>query len=227
MPGFWLNASSWAAVEPALTAAGHTVRALTLPGLESPAADRDGIGVPDHVAAIVAAIDAAGRDEPVVLVAHSGGGPIAYAATDARPDRVARVVLVDAGPLPSGAAVNDALPEVDGQVPLPDWSFFDDADLIDLTDDLRAAMRSAAVPEPAAVTRDPVELSDPRRREVPVTVIATSMSTAQIRELIDAGHPAMGELAALRHCRLVDVPTGHWPQFTRPAELAAAILAEL
>jgi len=33
IPGFWLNAASWDGVVPALEAAGHRVRALTLPGL--------------------------------------------------------------------------------------------------------------------------------------------------------------------------------------------------
>ena len=31
IPGFWLNAASWAGIVPALEAAGHRVRALTLP----------------------------------------------------------------------------------------------------------------------------------------------------------------------------------------------------
>lgn len=35
----------------------------------------------------------------------------------------------------------------------------------------------------------------------------------------------MAELARIRDVEYVDLPTGHWPQFTRPAELAQAILA--
>ena len=88
IPGFWLDASSWDAVTPPLVAAGHRVHPLTLPGLESVDADRSGIGLRDHVDAVVAAID--GSPDPVVLVGHSGGGAIAHAAADARPDRVIR-----------------------------------------------------------------------------------------------------------------------------------------
>jgi len=33
------------------------------------------------------------------------------------------------------------------------------------------------------------------------------------------------ELARLHDYEIVDLPTGHWPQFTKPAELAQAILA--
>jgi pimeloyl-ACP methyl ester carboxylesterase len=34
----------------------------------------------------------------------------------------------------------------------------------------------------------------------------------------------LSETAALTDVEYVDLPTGHWPQFTRPAALAAAIL---
>ena len=40
IPGFWLDASSWDKVAPALRQAGHRVQALTLPGMESKDADR-------------------------------------------------------------------------------------------------------------------------------------------------------------------------------------------
>jgi pimeloyl-ACP methyl ester carboxylesterase len=33
----------------------------------------------------------------------------------------------------------------------------------------------------------------------------------------------VAELARIRDVEYVDLPTGHWPQFTRPADLAAAI----
>jgi hypothetical protein len=39
------------------------------------------------------------------------------------------------------------------------------------------------------------------------------------------GEPGLAELAAMRDVEYVDLPTGHWPQFTRPRELGQAILA--
>src|SRR5215207_10675848 len=132
IPGFWLDGSSWSGVAPALGQACHRVRALTLPGLESRDADRRGIRLRDHVAAVVAAVDEVGA--PVVLVGHSGGGAIAHAAADARPDPVAHVIYVDAGPLADGQAINDELPVVDGEIPLPDWSVFGEDELRDLDD---------------------------------------------------------------------------------------------
>jgi pimeloyl-ACP methyl ester carboxylesterase len=222
IPGFWLDASSWDEVAPALERAGHRVRALTLPGLESTDADRADIHLRDHVEAVIAAID--GAEGPVVLIGHSAGGAIAHAAADARPDRVARVVYVDAGPVGVGQALNDELPMIDGEIPLPDWSEFSEDDLRDLDDGLREMFRARAIPEPAGVARDPQVLTDERRYDVPATIIACEFPSEQLLKWIAEGHPYVAELAAMNEVGYIDLPTGHWPQFTKPAELAQAIL---
>ena len=220
IPGFWLDGASWDEVAEPLREAGHTVHALTLPGLESRDADRSTITLRDHIDAVVAAVDATAG--PVVLVGHSGGGGIAHGAADARPDRVTRVVYVDSSPLGNGECINDGLPVVDGEVPLPDWSVFEDADLIDLTDELRARFRSIAIPEPARVTSDRQVLADERRYDVPVSLICCEFSSEQAREWMAAGY--VDELTRIKAVQFIDLPTGHWPQFTRPADLAGAIL---
>jgi pimeloyl-ACP methyl ester carboxylesterase len=226
IPGFWLDASSWGDIVPVLEQAGHRTHPLTLPGMESKDADRAAITLRDHVDAVVAAIDsldpAAGK---VVLVGHSGGGAVAHAAVDARPGRVARVVYVDSGPLGQGGVINDELPAENGEIPLPDWALFEDEDLVDLDDGLRAAFRERAIPTPEHVASDPQQLSDERRYDVPVTVIACELPSAKLREWVRQGHPYVRELAKIRDVEYVDLPTGHWPQFTRPKDLGQAILA--
>jgi pimeloyl-ACP methyl ester carboxylesterase len=77
------------------------------------------------------------------------------------------------------------------------------------------------------VARDPQQLSDERRYDVPVTVIACEFPSAMLREWMEQRHPYVQELAKIRDVDYVDLPTGHWPQFTRPKELARAILAAL
>lgn len=223
IPGFWLDGSAWDEVTPALEAAGHEVRALTLPGLDAVDADRSGIGLSDHVDAVVDVVDAV--DGPVVLVGHSGGGSIAHAVADARPDRVERVVFVDAGPQGTGQAINDELPVVDDEIPLPDWSLFDDEELVDLDDQLRDAFRARSVPEPRGVAYDRFALTDDRRYEVPATIICCALPSERLRDWIAQESPYVAELAAMRDVEYVDLPTGHWPQFTKPKELAQAILA--
>lgn len=228
IPGFWLDGSSWEKVVPALEQAGHRTHALTLPGMESKDADRSRITLRDHVDAVVQVIDSFGpAGGKVVLVGHSGGGAIAHAAADARPDRVARVVYVDSGPLGDGGVINDELPAENGEVPLPDWSLFDKEDLIDLDDELRAAFRERAIPTPVHVTSDPQQLSDERRYDVPVTVIACEFSSETLRKWIEQGHPYVRELARIRDVEYIDLPTGHWPQFTRPEDLGRAILSSV
>ena len=223
VPGFWLDASSWEDVTPALEAAGHRPHPLTLPGKESVDAKRAGITLQDHIDAVVEAVDA--TPGKVVLVGHSGGGAIIHGAVDARPDRVLRAIYVDSGPLGEGGVINDELQADGDDVPLPPWDSFDDADLLDLDDGLRQAFRARAVPEPRGVAYGPQHLHDERRYGVPATVIACEFPSATLREWIAAKHPYVAELARIRDVEYVDLPTGHWPQFTRPAELARAILA--
>ena len=224
VPGLWLDGSSWDRVVPTLEKAGHRAHPLTLPGMESRDADRSRVTLRDHVDAVVAAIDACGADSQVVLVGHSGGCGIVHAAVDARPDRVARAVHVAGFPVGDGLTIADAFPADNGEVPLPDWSAFEEADLVDLDEPARAAFRERAIPSPAQVTSDPQRLSDERRYEVPVTVIATEFTSDMLRGWIEQGLAPVQELARIRHVTYVDLPTGHWPQFTRPEELARAIL---
>jgi pimeloyl-ACP methyl ester carboxylesterase len=226
IPGFWLDRSAWDDVAPALQAAGHIAHPLTLPGMTR-GADRSGIRLADHVDAVVRAVDGVPGDAPVVLVGHSAGGCLAYAAADARPDRVARVVYVDSGPLTEGDAINAGLDPALVEHPLPAWGEFGDEDLVDLTDELRAQFRDRAIPQPAGTVREPHRYAGDveRRRAIPATVIACEYPASVMRDLMDKGHPYVRELSLLSDYEIVDLPTGHWPMFTRPAELAATILA--
>ena len=223
VPGFWLDASSWEEVTPVLEAAGHHTHPLTLPGLESVDANRAGIGLRQHIAAVTAAADAI--EGKVVLVGHSGGGAIIHGVVDVRPNKVERAIYVDSGPLGEGGVINDELPADGDDVPLPPWEGFEDADLVDLDDRLREAFRRRAVPQPKGVAYDQQHLGDERRYDVPATIIACEFPSAMLREWIAAAHPFVAELARIRDVEYVDLPTGHWPQFTKPAELGQAILA--
>ena len=228
IPGLWLDGASWDEVVPVLAQAGYRTHALTLPGMESKDADRSRITLRDHVDAVVEVIDSLEpADGKVVLVGHSGGGAIAHAAVDARPDRVARVIYVDSWPLGAGRVINDQLPAMNGEVPLPDWSEFDEEDLVDLDDELRGAFRERAIPSPVHVARGEQRLLDDRRYDVPATVIACEFPSTTLREWMQQGDPNLRELAELRIVDYVDLRTGHWPQFTRPKELGRAILASI
>lgn len=220
IPGLWLDGSSWDQVTPILEQAGHRTHSLTLPGMESKDADRSQVGRQDHVDAVVAVIDR--LEGPVVLVGHSMGGGIAYAALDARPDRVARVVYV--GGFADGDGQSSEFPSVDGEIPLFEWDDFDEEDLVGLDAEARERFRERAIPSPARVTSDPQRLSDEGRYDVPVTVICTEFSTEMLKGWVDDDLEPVREFQEIRDVTYVDLPTGHWPQFTKPTELAEVIL---
>lgn len=227
VPGFWLDASAWDEVVPVLAAAGHTAHPITLPGMESVDADRSAVHLRDHVDAVVSAIDAVPAGAPVALVGHSAGGGLVYAASDARPGRVAHVVYVDSGPVGDGGAMNADLPADVVEVPL-DWGAFDEDSLRGMTEEIRAEVLARAVPQPGGTLREAHRLSDDDRRlDVPSTVVASEMSAGTLRGLMGQGHPFVDELSRLHDYEIVDLPTGHWPMFTRPADLAAVIVEAL
>lgn len=90
---------------------------LTLPGLDAVDTDRSAVTFDAHVRAVVDAVS--DSDERTVLVVHSGAGPVGYAVTDRIPDRVARIVYVDSGPMPDGAALRPDLASDVIEIPLP------------------------------------------------------------------------------------------------------------
>jgi pimeloyl-ACP methyl ester carboxylesterase len=219
VPGFWLGAWAWDDVVAALRADGHDVTAITLPGLESQDADRSEITLSDHVEAICRTVTAKGT--PVVLAVHSGAGVPGYAASDRIPDRLAALVYVDSGP--AAHALDAAFDAT--ELPLPSWPELEagGSSLEGLSGEQLAAFRERAVPEPGAALRETPRLADERRLDVPSIVVCASMSSDQIKAAVEAGHPWVGELAGLRDVSYVDLPTGHWPMWSRARELAVIL----
>lgn len=222
VPGLWLDATSWDGITPTLERAGHTVHALTMPGVGAPSGESSQIGIADWVDAVVDEIDTA--PGLVTLVGHSGGGNVVYGAVDARPERVARVVFVDTFPPGDGSSIWE-FPIIDGVVPFPGWDFFEEQEVADLDEKTRAEASSRARSVPAKVPTDALSLRDERRRRVPVTMLTGTVAAEEIRGIIAAAPEWAAELAAVEDLEIVDLHSGHWPQFSKPAELSAKILA--
>jgi pimeloyl-ACP methyl ester carboxylesterase len=218
VPGFWLGAWAWDEVAGLLRADGHDVTALTLPGLESKDADRSKVTLSDHVQAIVDAIEAAGR--PVVLVVHSASGFSGYAASDRVPEKIAAMVYVDTAP---GVGALD--PEQQGDKDFV-WSEIEEGENLDgLSDEHKETMRRRAVPVPGGVLRESIELTNDARRDIPSTLIATGFSSEDYRKYA-AEEPVMSWLAGiseLRNATWIDLPTSHWPMWSKPEEIATII----
>jgi len=218
VPGFWLGAWAWDEVTPVLQESGHEVTALTLPGLESVESESSQVTMEDHIAAIVEAVEAAGA--PVVLAVHSGAGFPGYAATDRVPEKIVAAVYVDTGP---GMGAMD--PEfADDAYPLPAAEQLAEQENLDgLTEAHLASFRERAVPQPGAALREAVELHNEARLDIPTTVICTSFSADEYREAVAAGYGFVKGLSELRDVTYVEMPTSHWPMWSRPDDLADLI----
>ena len=216
VPGFWLGAWAWDGVVASLRADGHDVTALTLPGLESAEADRSSISLTDHVDAIAEAIRAAGR--PVVLVVHSATGFPGYAVSDRMPEQIAAMVYVDTAP---GKGALD--PDHEGDKPLV-WKEIEEGENLDgLSEEQKETFRQRAVPQPGGVLREAAELTNDARLDIPTTVIATAYTSDDYKKYAQEGYGWLAGLLEVRNINWVDLPTSHWPMWSRPKELAAAI----
>ena len=218
VPGFWLGAWAWDEVATILRADGHDVTAITLPGLESVDADRSSITLVDHIDAICDTVTAAGR--PVVLAVHSGTGFSGYAASDRVPEQIAAMIYVDSAP-----GITPLDPGFDGPEKPLVWDEIEaEENLDELSPEQLETFRQRAVPEPGGVLREAVTLSNDTRRDIPTTMICTGFPSEQVKAGAEEHDWAwLGGLAELRDVTWVDLPTSHWPMWSRPRELAEII----
>jgi len=220
VPGFWLGAWAWDEVVPPLRAEGLDVTALTLPGLESRDADRSSITLSDHVDAICDAVRAAGR--PVVLAVHSGTGFSGYAATDRIPELIATMVYVDSAP---GKGALD--PGLEGDKEFNWEELAAEENLDGLAEEQLETFRQRAVPEPGGVLREELELTNDARLDLTTTMLCTGFPSEQIRKAaVEHDWAWLAGVRELRNITWLDLPTSHWPMWSRPQDLAA-ILADI
>lgn len=230
VPGFWLGAWAWREVTRALRAAGHEVYPVTLSGLAERAhLGGPGVDVDIHVADVLALIEMEELRE-VVLVGHSGAGAIVTAVAEKIRERIARLVYVDSGPLPDGAAqIETNSPEsralIEEQIakhgswPMPSFEELEQmgSSLAGVNHATRERWRRLAVPQPADTVTTPVRRSAPDPT-LPKVLIACTFTAEQVRELARQV-PLFAELAG-SEWTVRELPTGHWPMFSEPAALA-------
>lgn len=223
VPGFWLGAWAWDEVVAHLHEYGVAAVTLTLPGLEANHPDRGSVRLQDQVAAIEQALALAPDGARTVLVAHSGATVPATVALDRHVDEVDHVVWVDTAPVVDGYAID---PDVGGsEHPLSAQydEELEQGSMAGLSEEQLATFQERAVPQPACSMREAASLADDRRLDVPGTMVCTAFSAADYRSYAQQGMPFLAGLLQHRRLELVDLPTGHWPMWSRPAELADII----
>ena len=222
--GHWLGAWAWDEVLEHL----NTDRslAMTLPGLDGDDPKRAAKTLDDQAAAILEIFARLGvsEEQPATIVAHSGANFPVSLVLDRHPELVHRVVWVDSGPVAAGSVFAPDLPEELEELPLPSFDVLaQQASLEGLSPEVLERFRARAVPQPGPALRQPVELMNDARRQVRTTLVCCSIPSAQVMELARAGHAVFAEVANIEHLDVVDLPTGHWPMWSRPRDLAEVI----
>ncbi|WP_040164481.1 alpha/beta fold hydrolase [Microbacterium gorillae] len=220
IPGLWLDGASWDAVLPVLRSFGHRPHPVTLPGVGASAAESSELGIADWIDAVVAEIDT--FEEPVAVVGHSGGGNVAWAAAAQRPEKVAKVILVDSVPPHPGGAISE-FEVVDGVIPFPGWDFFPDDDVADLDEATRERTAPLSLSVPARIPTDPIALASDARFGVPVRLLMGGMEPEEFDAQIDGWGPYGEEYRAIADAQVTKIGSGHWPQFSVPERLGELI----
>ncbi|MEV6977727.1 alpha/beta hydrolase [Kitasatospora sp. NPDC093806] len=218
--GAWLGSWAWDDVLPDLRAAGHGVHPLTLAGL----AERRGApaGQQTHVQDIVDLIEERDLRE-VVLVGHSYAGVPVGQAAERIGDRLAHVVFVDAvipvdgeafvGAGPWGREVAESIAANDGHwPPLTADEFAGQG----LTDEQIARIVTGATPHPGGSLTEPAALAGPLT-DFPATYLTCLLDSPE-------PPPAAATLLTGPTWHHATLETGHWPMFSQPRDLAAALL---
>jgi len=231
--GAWLGASVWDSVAHSLRERGHAVHSVDLTGM----GERADLASPEtdlttHIDDVVRLLEEEDLRD-VVLVGHSYGALVTTGAADRVPERVARLVYIDSGPLPNGMAqadfdgpearaANEELVASHGEgwkLPPPPWALLA-ADVPEVDDADVAALVEGSRPQPWRTATQPVALSG-AWEGLPRTGVLCSFSVEQLQQM--APHvPAFAHMVG-GDWTYVELPTWHWPMVSRPAALAEVL----
>ncbi|MFG2366392.1 alpha/beta fold hydrolase [Streptomyces mirabilis] len=235
--GSWI----WQAVADRLRESGAQAYPVTLTGM----GERGHAAGPDtdletHIHDLLRVIDRTDAAE-VVLVGHCYGIYPVLGAADRRPERIARIVHLDAGMPQHGdqaltlvpdQAVRDRLLHRSGPAdddwripppPLEEWQRW--GSVAGLPPAVLARLAAHAVPQPVGTLTQPLRLSK-AVSELPKTGVlctANGSSIAMVEALVGMGDPRFQVLTDPR-VSFFELATGHWPMLSRPDEVAETLV---
>jgi hypothetical protein len=103
---------------------------------------------------------------------------------------------------------------------MPTWEELDQGnELRGLGDAERRRMRERTTDQPFGTAKQPLRLSNPARLALPRTGIWCSMTVHEVQELA-AAYPKVCSTLSEPDWQFIEFPTGHWPMFSRPHDLA-------
>lgn len=222
--GAWHGAWCWKKILPGLWTAGHRAFAVTLTGTGERAHHLvPGIALRTHVDDVAAVVEAEELQDAIV-VGHSYGGMVITGLADRMPERIARLVYLDAVvPLPgecwssthaaqTQAQRREAIAKT-GSIPPADPAMFG------LTGDDAQWVARRQTPHPGGVYDDPLNFDAERVAALP-------------RTFIDCNAPPLATIAVMRErvrqqpgWQVLEIATGHDAMISAPAELLRQLLA--
>jgi hypothetical protein len=162
-------------------------------------------------------------------------------AADRIPKRISHLVYLDTTPLPDGGMLIEKFPpklrerteeqvQQSGEgwkfpIPPPNEELANMASLEGVDEDHLGLLYSRATPQPFGTYTQPLRLKkNPAREGLPkVGIVVCSISLDQVQRMIASGNPSFRELSG-PEWRFVELPTGHYPMFSRPGDLARVLL---
>jgi hypothetical protein len=106
-----------------------------------------------------------------------------------------------------------------------DWASIKEEENLDgLSEAQLATFRQRAVPEPGGILREGVELTNDARKDIPSTFICTGFSSEAYQKYAkEHDWSWLAGINELHDMTWVDLPTSHWPMWSRPQDLARII----
>jgi pimeloyl-ACP methyl ester carboxylesterase len=227
--GAWHGGWCWEKVFPFLQGAGYGVTAPTLSGLGERSDELSGeINLSRHRADILRIIEEKDLRD-IILVGHSYGGMVVASVSEVIPERISRLIYLDAAVPLDGRSVVDLAPafssmarELDTPqgavrvIPSPPPEAFGIIDREEI-----AWIKPLLSPMPYNALTEEIEIGNPAAARIPVSYIlcagqfssaSASAHLAAFKKLQSEGHD----------CRLIDLP--HDMMITHPRELADLLM---
>jgi pimeloyl-ACP methyl ester carboxylesterase len=215
--GAWSAAWAWKKVRPLMAAAGHEFFAPTYTGLgERAHLARPENDLETHIDDVVGVLKCE-ELRNVVLLGHSYGGMVATGVADRAPERVARIIYLDAFVPENGQALVDFLPQQARQRMLDSvksgdgWRVTPNPVPPDTSDDDAAWVTKFRMPQSVRCFQQPIRL----RAEL-------TLPRSYIQCMHYADHGPFGQFAARARAegwRLDELDSSHSPNVTAPGAL--------